>query len=232
MIDIQRCSITYDMGHDQLPVISCLTANIQAGESVAIMGQSGSGKSTLLNALGLMLEPTDGSLYIDGVDVGALSASARAQMRNQKIGMVFQDFHLLPHMTAEENVSLPLQYAGRSRAAALNVARDFLAEVGLSDRLHHKPAELSGGQRQRVAIARSLINRPQLILADEPTGALDSKTGRSVLQLLLDLAVIHGMTLIMVTHDPDAAALLSSQLLLTKAERALEPGFKTCLEQV
>jgi putative ABC transport system ATP-binding protein len=175
------------------------------GEFVAIMGPSGSGKSTLMNLLGCLDTPSEGRYFCDGVDVATLDAEQRAVLRRDKIGFVFQGFHLLPRMDALENVAMPMAYAGVERGERLRRAHEALAAVGLANREHHRPNELSGGQQQRVAIARALINRPPVLLADEPTGALDSKTGAEILGLF-DRLRADGHTVVLITHDPEVAA--------------------------
>ena len=177
---------------------------ISRGEFVAIMGPSGSGKSTLMNLIGCLDTPTSGSYHCDGVDVASLDAEERARLRLDKIGFVFQGFNLLPRMSALENVAMPMGYANVHRHERLERARAALASVGLQDRGHHRPSELSGGQQQRVAIARALINRPPILLADEPTGALDSKTGEEILALFKQLRD-DDHTVVLITHDPDVA---------------------------
>jgi ABC-type lipoprotein export system ATPase subunit len=177
---------------------------ISRGEFAAIMGPSGSGKSTLMNLIGCLDTPTSGSYHCDGIDVASLDAEERARLRLDKIGFVFQGFNLLPRMSALENVAMPMGYANVHRHERLERAHAALASVGLQDRGHHRPSELSGGQQQRVAIARALINRPPILLADEPTGALDSKTGEEILALFKQLRD-DDHTVVLITHDPDVA---------------------------
>jgi len=177
---------------------------IGSGEFVAIMGPSGSGKSTLMNLLGCLDTPSSGTYLCDGVDVSTLDAEERAGLRLEKIGFVFQGFNLLPRMNALENVAMPMSYANVPREERLERARDALASVGLAERAGHRPSELSGGQQQRVAIARALINRPPILFADEPTGALDTKTGEEILALFKRLQE-EGHTVVLITHDPDVA---------------------------
>lgn len=177
---------------------------IAAGEFVAIMGPSGSGKSTLMNLLGCLDTPSDGTYLCDGVDVASLDAEGRARLRLTKIGFVFQGFNLLPRMDALENVAMPMGYSNVHRDERRRRAQSALEAVGLGNRAHHRPSEMSGGQQQRVAIARALINRPPILLADEPTGALDSKTGEEILALFKALQR-DGHTVVLITHDPDVA---------------------------
>ncbi|MFN7966235.1 MAG: ABC transporter ATP-binding protein [Acidobacteriota bacterium] len=205
MISIEGLEKHYQMGDALVKALDGVTLNIDEGEFVAIMGPSGSGKSTLMNILGCLDRPTNGSYSLRGTNVATLDDDRLAEVRNKEIGFVFQTFNLLPRLTAVENVALPLSYAGIVKAVRLERAHDKLNLVGLAERSTHRPNELSGGQRQRVAIARALINEPAMILADEPTGNLDSKTAREILGLLQELND-KGHTVVMVTHDADVAA--------------------------
>nr|WP_200866298.1 ABC transporter ATP-binding protein [Pseudomonas syringae] len=196
-------------------VLNQVSLSIEHGQSCAIVGSSGSGKSTLLNVIGLLDRPTRGVLFLDEVDMSRACPQQRAKVRNQLIGFVFQSFNLLPRLSALDNVALPLLYRGYSRSAARTAARHEIERVGLADRAHHRPAELSGGQRQRVAIARALVGKPALILADEPTGNLDTTTASEILTLLLSLNKDHGVTLIIVTHDVALAGHMQRCLYVT-----------------
>ncbi|WP_294764592.1 ABC transporter ATP-binding protein [uncultured Rhodoferax sp.] len=196
---------TYTMGDQTVHALRGVSLDIAEGEMVAIMGASGSGKSTLMNILGCLDQPSTGSYHLAGEAVQAMAADALASIRNRRIGFVFQQFNLLPRTSALENVELPMVYAGVPAAQRQARARAALERVGLGQRSSHTPAELSGGQQQRVAIARALVNNPQLILADEPTGALDSQTSEDIMQLLADLNR-QGMTVVLVTHEADIAA--------------------------
>jgi putative ABC transport system ATP-binding protein len=204
LIHAEHLIKTYGVGSEQLNALDDVSLDIRAAEFVAIMGASGSGKSTLLNILGCLDRPSSGSYLLAGRDVSHLSRSELAQVRNELLGFVFQSFNLLPRTSAVENVELPLMYAGVPRQQRRERARAALEQVGLGDRMQHKPSQLSGGQQQRVAIARALVNRPRLILADEPTGNLDSKTSVSVMALLQGLWHA-GQTVVFVTHEPDVA---------------------------
>lgn len=206
LIELRDITKTYDLGEVQVHALRGATLSIERGEYVALMGASGSGKSTLMNTLGCLDRPTSGSYLLDGIEVVTMDRDQRARLRNQKIGFVFQSFNLLSRTTAVENVMLPLLYASRmSSRKRRERAVDLLRRVGLEDRLDHHPGQLSGGQQQRVAIARALINQPRILMADEPTGNLDSRTSREVMQLFDQLNREDAITLIVVTHDPEVA---------------------------
>jgi putative ABC transport system ATP-binding protein len=206
MIDVRDLRKTYRMGEIDVPALRGVSFRIQPGEFVAIMGPSGSGKSTLMNLLGCLDTPTGGQYLLDGLPVEQLDRNLLAAVRNRKIGFVFQQFNLLPRQTALENVALPLIYLGGvSAEERLDRAREELELVGLGDRVDHRPKELSGGQQQRVAIARALITRPALLLADEPTGNLDSRSSMEIMALFEELHQ-QSMTVVLVTHEPDIAA--------------------------
>lgn len=196
---------TYHVGDQMVQALDGLDLNIHANEYVALMGPSGSGKSTLMNMLGCLDSPTSGKYILNGQDVSRLDDDALAEIRNREIGFVFQTFNLLPRYTAVENVALPMIYGGFSKAERDARAREVLTQVGLGDRMDHKPNELSGGQRQRVAVARALVMKPSIILADEPTGNLDTATSLEVMQLFSDIQKA-GNTVILVTHEEDIAA--------------------------
>ncbi|KAA9338304.1 ABC transporter ATP-binding protein [Hymenobacter busanensis] len=204
VIDTSEISKMYQMGTERIHALRSITIRIQRGEYVAFMGPSGSGKSTLMNIVGCLDTPTSGSYVLNGKDVSRMTDNQLAEVRNREIGFVFQTFNLLPRATSLDNVALPLIYAGYSKSEREERAMESLRSVGLADRAKHKPNELSGGQRQRVAIARALVNDPSIILADEPTGNLDSKTSYEIMDLF-EALYAKGNTIIMVTHEDDIA---------------------------
>jgi putative ABC transport system ATP-binding protein len=204
VIEISDLRKIYIMGEEEVPALDGVSLSIRRGEYVAVIGPSGSGKSTLMNILGGLDRPTSGTYGFEGEDVGDFTDDELADFRRRRIGFVFQSFQLLPRLTALQNVELPMIYAGIGRSERRQRAGELLERVGLGSRMGHKPTQLSGGQQQRVAIARSLANRPDLLLADEPTGALDTHTGEEVLKLFEELNA-DGLTLAVVTHDPEVA---------------------------
>ena len=207
LIELKNIYKTYYMGDIDVPVLKGITLSISKGEFVALMGASGSGKSTLMNILGCLDHPTSGEYWLEQREISKVSADERANLRNHKIGFVFQNFNLLARTSALENVMMPLSYTREhlSDKEVKRRAEELLNRVGLGDRMHHEPSELSGGQQQRVAVARSLINRPSVLFADEPTGNLDSKTSEEVLAMFKQLNVEESITVIIVTHDPNVA---------------------------
>jgi len=208
VIELKNITKVYHLGEIDLPVLKGISLRIEDGEFVSLTGASGSGKSTLMNLLGCLDHPSGGEYWIDGKNVAGLNANQRARLRNQRIGFVFQNFNLLPRTSALENVMMPAYYAHptRSTKEIRKRALELIDLVGLTDRMHHTPAQLSGGQQQRVAIARSLINNPGILLADEPTGNLDSTTSVEVMNMFRELNRKQGITVIIVTHDPKTAA--------------------------
>ena len=204
MLQLEHIGKLYQLGELAVPILRDINLTILRGEYTAIMGASGSGKSTLMNILGCLEPPSEGRYFFDGRDVTVLSDDERTDLRNFRIGFVFQQFNLLSRLSALDNVMLPMVYAGYSRSERRERARWMLERVGLGERLDHLPSQLSGGQQQRVAIARALVNQPELVLADEPTGALDSRTGRDVMDLIGELHQ-EGITIVLVTHDAAVA---------------------------
>jgi putative ABC transport system ATP-binding protein len=220
MIDLRGVSRTVQSGGAPLTILHPLDLFVPAGQSVAITGPSGSGKSTLLGLIAGLDAPSSGSILIDGVDITALDEDRLARLRGEKIGFVFQFFHLMPSLTARENILVPMEIAGRRDAGVR--ADALLDEVGLTGRGHHYPSQLSGGEQQRVAIARALANDPAILLADEPTGNLDSTNGRHIMDLLLAVNRARGTTLVLVTHDASLASLAQAQLALRDGRRDAE----------
>lgn len=205
IIKLTKVWKTYTMGEVQVHALRGLDLEIKEGEFLSVQGPSGSGKSTAMNMIGCLDVPTKGTIYLDSMDISKMSESDLAQIRGKKIGFIFQTFNLIPTLTAVENVALPMMFQGVGREERRENAAKLLRMVELGDRINHKPTEMSGGQQQRVAIARSLINDPDVILADEPTGNLDSKTSDIVMRFLKDLHKKEGKTIVMVTHDPTTA---------------------------
>jgi putative ABC transport system ATP-binding protein len=219
MIELREVSKTVTSGGHPLTILHSLTLTVPRGRFVAIVGPSGSGKSTLLGLVAGLDAPTTGAVLIDGVDITKLDEDALARLRGEKIGFVFQFFHLIPSLTAHENVAVPMEIAGLADAGKR--ASNLLAEVGLTDRGHHYPSQLSGGEQQRVALARALANDPPIVLADEPTGNLDSGNGRHIMELLHEVHRARNTTLVLVTHDAELAAMADEQLVLRDG-RAVE----------
>lgn len=213
LIDLRNINKTYRNGDQELKVLKNINLTVEEGEFVAIMGPSGSGKSTLMNIIGMLDRPTTGEYFLGNEDVANLGDKKLAKVRNNQIGFVFQQFFLLSKLNALQNVELPLIYAGASQGSRKNLAKQYLEKVDLGTRMTHLPSELSGGQKQRVAIARALVNNPSIILADEPTGALDTKTGEQIMELLTELNA-EGKTIIMVTHEPEIAAYAKRQIVI------------------
>jgi putative ABC transport system ATP-binding protein len=205
LLSVSDLSKTFVVGQMRIHALNKVSLTIEEGEFLAIMGSSGSGKSTLMNLLGCLDRPSSGSYWLDGRDVSRLSSNNLAAIRNAKIGFVFQQFNLLPRASALENVELPMIYGRLKRRERKRRAQEALALVGLSDRAHHRPAQLSGGQQQRVAIARALVNKPSVLLADEPTGSLDNQTSDEIMSTLANFNQ-RGLTIVVVTHEPDVAA--------------------------
>ena len=212
MIELRGVSKTVDSGGQPLTILHPLDYTISSGQFVAIVGPSGSGKSTLLGLLAGLDAPTSGSIVIDGTDITRLGEDQLARLRGEKIGFVFQFFHLVPSLTAFENILIPMEIAGRRNATER--AGELLHEVGLTDRAHHYPSQLSGGEQQRIAIGRALANDPPIVLADEPTGNLDSTTGRHIMELLMRVHRARNTTLVLVTHDAELSSLADTRLVL------------------
>lgn len=217
IIEVQNLTKTYQVGSEKIEALKNINFVVQRGEFIAIMGQSGSGKSTLMNLLGCLDTPSEGKYFINDQEVSSLSEDELAYIRNKEIGFIFQVFHLLPRSTALRNVELPLIYSGIKKTVRLDIAQKALQSVELADRMAHKPNELSGGERQRVAIARALVNNPSLILADEPTGNLDSKTGAEIVKIFENMHR-RGNTIIMVTHNQELANLTQRIFYLKDGE--------------
>ena len=213
LIKLENITKSYRNGDQELQVLKQVSLEVEEGEFVAIMGPSGSGKSTLMNIIGMLDRPSTGLYHLEDQEVASLGEKKLAQVRNHQIGFVFQQFFLLSKLNALQNVELPLIYAGVHQSKRKALAKQFLTKVELKERMHHLPSELSGGQKQRVAIARALVNSPSIILADEPTGALDTKTGVQIMNLLTDLNK-EGKTIIMVTHEPEIAAYATRQIVI------------------
>jgi len=217
IIELSDITKTYYQGEEELTVLKGISIRVDPGDFVAIVGPSGSGKSTLMNTIGLLDAPTSGTYILDGVETGTLTDNQMAEVRNRKIGFIFQQFNLLPRLTALENVELPLIYAGYDKKRRRERAASLLAKLGMEKHIQHKPSQLSGGQQQRAAIARALAVSPSLILADEPTGALDSRTGHEVLELIWELNS-QGNTIVMITHDQGIAATARRTISLRDGE--------------
>ncbi len=230
VIHLENLLKSYFMGKQEIPVLKGISLDIHKNEYVALMGPSGSGKSTLMNIIGCLDSPTGGTYILNNHDVSKMEDNDLAEVRNKEIGFVFQQFNLLPRLTAAENVALPLIYAGVSKKFRIQMAQDVLEKVGLADRSHHKPNELSGGQCQRVAIARALINNPSIILADEPTGNLDSKTSVEIMDIFSAIQAA-GNTVVLVTHEEDIAhyahriVRLRDGVIETDKRKIIEPSF-------
>ncbi|CAM3963806.1 macrolide ABC transporter ATP-binding protein [Bacillus subtilis] len=221
MLTLNNISKSYKLGKEEVPILKHINLTVQAGEFLAIMGPSGSGKSTLMNIIGCLDRPTSGTYILDQIDILKGKDGALAEIRNESIGFVFQTFHLLPRLTALQNVELPMIYNKVKKKERRQRAYEALEKVGLKDRVSYKPPKLSGGQKQRVAIARALVNQPRFILADEPTGALDTKSSEQILSLFSELHR-EGKTIIMITHDPDVAKKADRTVFIRDGELVLD----------
>ncbi len=226
ILDLQNINKSYGDGKLEVPVLFDITLQVEAGEYVAIMGPSGSGKSTLMNIIGCLDVPTSGTYILNGENVAGRSDAELSNLRNRTIGFVFQNFNLLPRESALDNVALPMLYAGVHRRERIQRAKEALERVGLGDRLHFKPTQLSGGQKQRVAIARAMVMKPSLLLADEPTGALDTASGEQIMELFQQLNQ-EGVTIVMITHEPDIAKHARRQLLIRDGRLSSHQGGDT-----
>ena len=229
MIRIENMYKIYKMGDVEVRAINGVSLHISKKEFVAIVGPSGSGKSTLMNVIGALDTPTSGTCYIDGQEISKMSDNELAGLRNKKLGFIFQQYNLLPKLSAVENVELPLIYAGYSSSERRKMAKEALERVGLADKMHHKPNELSGGQQQRVSIARALSSRPPLILADEPTGALDSKSGIEVMAMLKEIHA-EGKTIVIITHDNNIAKQAERIVRISDGVISSDADTKTAVE--
>jgi len=224
MIELTDIRKTYKIGPTEVEVLKGISFTISAGELVSLMGSSGSGKSTLMNIIGMLDRPTSGSFRFDGVDILAAGSNQLADLRNAKIGFVFQAFFLLPRLTAVENVYLPLIYRDVGEREMRDRAMHFLERVGMADRADHRPNELSGGQRQRVAIARALVGSPSVVLADEPTGALDTHVSKEIMDLFIELNERDGITVAIITHDPEIAQRCRRRLVVKDGRLVADAG--------
>nr|WGD75501.1 ABC transporter ATP-binding protein [Bacillus subtilis] len=221
MLTLNNISKSYKLGKEEVPILKHINLTVQAGEFLAIMGPSGSGKSTLMNIIGCLDRPTSGTYTLDQIDILKGKDGALAEIRNESIGFVFQTFHLPPRLTAPQNVELPMIYNKVKKKERRQRAYEALEKVGLKDRVSYKPPKLSGGQKRRVAIARALVNQPRFILADEPTGALDTKSSEQILSLFSELHR-EGKTIIMITHDPDVAKKADRTVFIRDGELVLD----------
>ena len=221
MIKLENIYKTYELSGEKITALDNINLEIKAGEFVSIIGKSGSGKSTMLNVLGMLDGWDSGEYILDGIKASDLKGNEVAKIRNQKMGFVYQNFNLLPKLSAVENVALPLMYSGQSSKENMKIAKEYLDLVGLSDKIYNKPTQLSGGQQQRVAIARALVNQPKILFADEPTGALDSKTSKDIMSLIQRIWKEQGITVIMVTHD-DSLASQANRIIRVSDGKILE----------